>query len=122
MTDDLATATAALNDVLSRAEAAISALNLGVTASVAPPDHAECFLRWGKQAGAWRLLYVDADGTVTPLLSASRSVRTMAAALLPALHAALQDVVRTETNAVRIVTKAAEDFIARLPGRDEAVS
>ena len=125
---ELASATNAVNDALERVERALASLNLGVSASVDlhpgcswEPGDWRPFLRFGKDGSAWRLLLegytVGAsgdEGTESPLLSASKEIRLLAVARLPALVDALVQEAEQQVSSFRAAAERAQALAAAI--------
>lgn len=108
-----------LNQEILRAEAALHALQLGVTAAISldtPPA-----VRWpgyslafGKDNRAWRLLVVKPNGEPILLIRASREMRLDAVQRLPSLLLALESQIKSEETEVEMAIEQARDFTAQV--------
>lgn len=103
-----------LNDTLRRAEAALTALNLGVEVDVFLEEGAR--LHFSKYKGRWALVIVD-ESDCYPALSASRRVRIRVAKALPFLISALPVKVVDYEQSVREALATAREAIERIEGR-----
>lgn len=105
--------TDALNEALTRAEAALKSLKAGVTASVEiGVDGGK--LGFGKLDQQWRLIYFAPNGEAAPLATAGRNIRVLAAGSLERLLEAMAGSVPEEIASVTRAIVAVEHFIERV--------
>ncbi|MDP2312607.1 MAG: hypothetical protein Q8P41_06850 [Pseudomonadota bacterium] len=124
--EDLSATTHDLNAVLERAEATFTAMNLGVTASVAlfVDDESDfCqILTFGKFNHRWCLMLESGpDGDpdlwrTAPIGNASREVRAEAIDRLEPLYRELLKTAAAETAALRTKVTKASSFLDKLTG------
>jgi len=105
-----------LNAALVRAEETIRGLRLGVSASVPIAPGAAAELRWGKRGGEWGLLVVASLEEVgaTPVLSASREKRILAAKAIPTLVAEMRRVEAAQEAEAHDAGTALNDWLDRV--------
>lgn len=99
-----------LNLAVSRAEILLADLKIGVRASVGLPNYMQHKLYYGKFDGVWGL-FVEHNGSYTPLSSMSIAIKQEAVHQVPLLVKALYD---TRRSIVHVATKAADELIAYL--------
>jgi hypothetical protein len=112
-----------LNDVLLKAQDAIAALRLGVSASVLmhieETNAAETYLSFERYEGKWSLTILEGhpafeEWSTTPLLKASRRLRMEASKLLPALVDKLMEQTEKEIGEVDESKSAVVSFVKEL--------
>jgi len=108
MSIELDEATDRLNAELVKAEKALVTLAVIVSAEV-PLDDGH-LLGFGKKERDWILYVRSSDGTMQPLLSMSRAVRTKAAHQLPALWVALTNETEAQVRQVNQAAQVAAEF------------
>jgi len=128
LASELATVTDTLNESLARAEEALAALGLGVSASVVLESEPETewaqYLAFRKDGAKWQLFVDTVTGDehwkTTPLTSVSREVRKKAALKLDDLYRELLAEAEREVAQVRQAVEAVEEFSDRITGRQDS--
>jgi len=128
LAEDYQTTTERINPLIERAEKGLSALRLGVSASVPLEDNDEegwfSFLVFQKEDKDWRLFVETGEAGLAPdlwerkpLKATSRATRLRALPLLPALEAKLVETATQQMRGAIETVHAAEAYLANLESR-----